>query len=65
MSKNPQNSLQMTKRIAKAILGQEKNKSAINIDDEFVRKMGWESIQAFCEEYRKRAKLLNIVNLEK
>ena len=63
-STNPQKSIQMTKRIAKAILQQSEDGTFLHINDDFVKSLGWDSLQSFMEEYSRRTKILNTSNLK-
>ncbi len=62
-SKSPHKSLDMTRRIVNAILQKTKDGKYIYIDDEFIKKLGWENIQSFIEQYTKRQQLLGSANI--
>ncbi len=63
-SKNPQKSLQMVKRFLNDILQKGKDGNYLYIDDEFIKKLGWQDLDSFIEEYTQRTKILNLSNVK-
>ena len=63
-SKTPQKSIQMTRRIVNDFLKQDIDGAYINIDDNFVKNLGWSDLDTFISELGNRLKKLNLSNLK-